>query len=313
MSSDKNDKYKYRMEIQQMMFVSGETHDPPPETLSLIEDIVRSQVVEILLQASALARKRGARSIVSEDLIFLIRHDRAKVSRLSNYLSWKDLRKNARDQEGGGVEGAELLEDPGVMNNETSKKIYKSSKIRMPWELVFMFSEQALDENEEEDEDEYQQEANEATFRRLKTADERTREMTKEEYVHWSECRQATFTFRKAKRFREWAGIGHLTDSKPSDDIIDILGFLTFEIVANITELALKVKETEDKIEMKHGNGGIKRKREHHLFDGPDDNQRPIQLKHIQEAYRQFQASTHKSRALRSFTGGVVHRKVQII
>ena len=29
--------------------------------------------------------------------------------------------------------------------------------------------------------------------------------MTKDEYVYWSDCRQASFTFRKAKRFREWA------------------------------------------------------------------------------------------------------------
>lgn len=48
MSATSQDKYKYRIEIQQMMFVSGETCDPPLETTSLIEDIVRSQVVEIV-------------------------------------------------------------------------------------------------------------------------------------------------------------------------------------------------------------------------------------------------------------------------
>lgn len=30
-----------------------------------------------------------------------------------------------------------------------------------------------------------------------KDADEATRKMTRDEYVHYSECRQASFTFRK--------------------------------------------------------------------------------------------------------------------
>lgn len=50
--TEKDTKYKYRVEIQQMMFVSGETCDPPIETTSLIEDIVRSQVVEIVRSTS---------------------------------------------------------------------------------------------------------------------------------------------------------------------------------------------------------------------------------------------------------------------
>ena len=84
------------------------------------------------------------------------------------------------------------------------------------------------------------------TLQRLRKADERTKAMTKEEYVTWSEYRQASFTWRKGKRFREWAGFGIVTDSKPSDDIVDILGFLTFEMVQTLTEVALKVKEQED-------------------------------------------------------------------
>ncbi|CAN6625758.1 protein Spt3p [Trichomonascus vanleenenianus] len=313
MAEKEKDKYKYKVEIQQMMFVSGETNDPPTETTSLIEDIVRAQVVEILLQGTALALKRGARSVATEDLIFLIRHDKAKVNRLRTYLSWKDVRKNARDEGGGGVEGAELLEDSNIMSSEASKKMYKKSKIRLPWELQFMFSEQPLEENEDENEDESELEANMATIQRLKTADDRTRDMTKEEYVHWSECRQASFTFRKGKRFREWAGIQYLTDSKPHDDIVDILGFLTFEIVANLTEEALKIKELEEELESRNGKTNKKRKREHHLFDGPDEDQRPILARHIQEAYRRLQAARNKNRAIRNYTGGLVNFRTQII
>lgn len=40
--------YKYAQEISQMMFVFGEVQDPNPETVNLVEDIVRSQLIELV-------------------------------------------------------------------------------------------------------------------------------------------------------------------------------------------------------------------------------------------------------------------------
>jgi transcription initiation protein SPT3 len=45
----------------------------------------------------------------AEDLIFLMRHDRAKVNRLRSFLSWKDVRKNAKETGGDQVE--DMMED----------------------------------------------------------------------------------------------------------------------------------------------------------------------------------------------------------
>jgi len=49
--------------------------------------------------------------------------------------------------------------------------------------------------DDEEDEDDI--EAHAASIERLKEADEATRKMTREEYQHYSDCRQASFTYRK--------------------------------------------------------------------------------------------------------------------
>lgn len=49
------DKFKYRVEIQQMMFVSGETGEPSPETTGLVEEMVRGQVIEMVPLSSSLA------------------------------------------------------------------------------------------------------------------------------------------------------------------------------------------------------------------------------------------------------------------
>ena len=318
------------------MFVSGETAEPSADTTSMIEEIVRQQVIEMvgvswecsllvscflivflqLTQCTAQAARRGVRSISTDDLIFLIRHDKAKVSRLRTFLSWKDVRKNAKesDDKGGGdaadfaagddaLGGAGVVGGAGAAGDATKKN--KKTKVGLPWEVASFYNEQVPERDDEEDEEE--EESNYATLQRLKNADERTKNMTREEYVFWSDCRQASFTFRKGKRFREWAGFGVVTESKPNDDIVDILGFLTYEIVQTLTEEALKVKEAEDLHKMRSGTAGDsqtkKRKREAGLFDPPEEGRTPIEPRHVQEAFRRLQRVENKSRAMRNYGG----------
>ncbi|TKX20060.1 SAGA complex subunit spt3 [Elsinoe australis] len=333
---------KYRQEIQQMMFVSGETGEPTPDTTTLIEGIVQQQVIEMLTRATALAARRGVRAINTDDLIFLIRHDRAKVSRLRTFLSWKDVRKSAKDSDekgGGGAddEMAFAAEEPapgmGPSVGTRNAKGNKKAKVGLPWDVSSFYSEQAPERDEEEDEEE--EEMNAATLARLKSADERTKNMTPEEYLHWSECRQASFTFRKGKRFREWAGFGVVTEAKPNDDIVDILGFLTFEIVQTLTEEALKVKAAEDMVKRDRGgeggegggmNGegegegdgegqtGRKRKRrEPGLFDPPEEARTPVGPKHIQEAFRRLQKPDQKMKYMNHLPGASKRRPVKLI
>lgn len=191
-----------------------------------------------------------------------MRHDRAKVNRLRSFLSWKDVRKNAKDASGDQVED--------VVEETNTGKIHRSI-IKLPWELVNQFSDvitKSLNgEDESEDEDEL--EAYNDSIQRLKDADDVTRAMTREEYVHYSECRQASFTYRKGKRFREWANMSAIVEVKPNDDIVDSLGFLTYEMVSTLTTTAIEIKrdlmEATGKKEDEPvglGSSGLKRKRE---------------------------------------------------
>ncbi|KAI9812270.1 MAG: Transcription initiation protein spt3 [Thelocarpon impressellum] len=324
--------------LQQMMFVSGETAEVPADTTSMIEEIVRQQVIEMvgsllaryilvadeqLTQCTAQAARRGLRSISTDDLIFLIRHDKAKVSRLRTFLSWKDVRKNVKDSDdkgGGGDADFAATDDPsgaGVLSGSgpvtDGAKKNKKTKVGLPWEVSSYYNETVPERDDEEDEDE--EEMNYATLQRLNKADERTKNMTKEEYVNWSECRQASFTFRKGKRFKEWAGFGIVTDSKPNDDIVDILGFLTFEIVQTLTEEALKVKEAADSVKRESGGEpqDRKRKREQGLFDPPEEGRTPIQPRHVEEAFRRLQHRTNKSRAMRNFSRSLNRTQLKLI
>ena len=313
---------QYRSEISQMMIVIGNS-EPTTETTALVEEIVRGQVIELLTQAASQASKRGTKSISTEDLIFLIRHDRAKVNRLRTYLSWKDVRKNAKDTDGGAADGADLLDDAaagpgatggGAAADATSRLKYRKAKVGLPWDLSSMFPEQVPEREDEEDEEE--NEANAATMERLKNADDRTRGMSKDEYVHWSECRQASFTYRKSKRFREWSHMSSILESRPGDDIVDILGFLTFEIVAVITEEALKIKAREDEFEELSGESRANKRRkgnERTLFDGPDEGQTPLEVRHIEEGFRRLQMPDKHNSAIRNFRGGRVRRSTVLI
>lgn len=192
---------------------------------------------------------------------------------------------------------------------ESKKSANKKAKLVLPWEVQSYYSEQVPERDDEEDNEE-EEEQNEATLARLASADERTKNMTREEYVFWSDCRQASFTFRKGKRFREWAGFGVVTDSKPNDDIVDILGFLTFEIVQTLTEEALKVKAAEDlhNAATSGAAGGETKKRKGEgssLFEMPEEGRTPVEPKHVREAYRRLQAIPNKYKFMRQGYAGM--------
>lgn len=90
-------KSHFQAEIQQMMFVMGESREPTDESLLLVEDITKRQILEILTRGLGCAHRRNSRIIQSQDLIFTVRDDPEKVSRLREFLSWKDIRKNLKD------------------------------------------------------------------------------------------------------------------------------------------------------------------------------------------------------------------------
>ncbi|KAF9534621.1 TFIID-18kDa-domain-containing protein [Crepidotus variabilis] len=335
--------YKYSQEISQMMFVFGEVQDPNIDTVNLVEDIVRSQLIELILQARALATRRGARYLTAEDLIFLIRHDRGKVNRLRTYLSWKDVRKHAKDSGGDGGAGVEVenLEDGDDKLAAKAQKI----TIKLPWEITTIYSEvlkqSGHQSDDEEDEDDI--EAHEASILRLKEADDATRQMTREEYQHYSECRQASFTYRKAKRFREFLNLPPQLDLKAGDDTVDIVGFLAFEMVRSLTLAGLAVKKSLEESFLRDdytspmlgkrkagaaGGTAEKRRREsspdedaeytlptNSLFLPPAEARTALRPEHIQDAFARMQGEWSHSRSagMHNWRGGLVRTRVSLI
>lgn len=229
--------------------------------------------------------RRGARAIAPEDLLFLIRHDANRSSRLKEFLSWKDVRKNAKP---GGASGggngttsaapsgaddsalvAEIEEDarqmaadgPGVggtgVGTGTAGRTMHIGPKRRQLGLFWDLAHALLADVAPADASEATQRQRE-TLRRLRQADLLTQSMSQAEYMEYSECRQASFTYKKARKFREWltggttrpgglclatlAGGSARDLARLSDDTLEILGFLAYETVQRITEVSLAVK-----------------------------------------------------------------------
>lgn len=87
------------------------------------------------------------------------------------------------------------------------------------------------------------EEKDEGFKQRLKKIDEITKKMTIQEYLDYSECRQASFTYRKNKKFKDFLEI----NEKMKDDVIEVLGFIAYEMLYEIVDEALTIKQQSDK------------------------------------------------------------------
>ncbi|KAK6211434.1 spt3 [Colletotrichum tabaci] len=274
---------RFRQEIQQMMYIAGETQDASIQTIKLIEDIIRDQVVHILKTADDLAARRGSRVISNTDIIFQVRHDNARIERLRTFLTWKAIRKAVKDSEDkeGFVDEAELDDGvvPGPVDDAPASRA-KFPAVAFPWDVSSLFSEQVAEFGQD---DLMDISSSEAALEKLRKNDERTRDMTVAEYATWSEYRHASLTYRKAKRFREWSGLGVIAENKPNDDVMDILGFLTSEMVQNLTAEALRVRGQERGHNEKGalaGSGSDLVQKPRGLFAEPEGARKAVDEKH---------------------------------
>jgi len=105
---------------------------------------------------------------------------------MKNFLSWKDVRKNAKDN---GKDDADIDIDPENLA-DTEQKLEKPKKlsVNLAWELIQTFND-ALPDNDSDDSSDDDGDIA-AHNEHLRTQDVVTRGMTRSEYMYYSECRQ---------------------------------------------------------------------------------------------------------------------------
>lgn len=137
--------------------------------------------------------------LTTEDLIFLIRHDRSKVNRLKTYLGWKDVRKRAREDGEGGERDIDAFNEEqqagagggnggGGLGVEGKQK-GQMLRMRIPWDIATIYGDVLPEDEDDEDVDEMDREAYEASKRilRVRRDSKRPRQRTADQ-----ECRKRT-------------------------------------------------------------------------------------------------------------------------
>ena len=273
-----------------------------------------------------MAQKRGSRTMSPEDIIFIIRHDKTKLNRILDHLSWKDVRKNVKQASGDKGDDGEAVEDGGHLFTLPFSPAFitlfsffsfpleklkapKRKKVKLSFDHLQSLSDQVKDDEFNDDipvDSIHLQEIEQ----RLREADEVTKSMTRQEYIEFAECRQASFTYKKPKKFRDWVNLGAHIDMRPNDEILEILGFIAWEMVSRLTKTALLVKKDFELVEnQKTGEErGDKEKKKSGLFGGAEDRT-PIKPEHIREAYRRMQLV---QRPFDNFRGGMTRSSVNI-
>ncbi|KAL0933741.1 spt3 [Colletotrichum truncatum] len=287
---------RFKQEIQQMMYIAGETQEVSTQTVKLMEELIQDQIVHMLKTANDLANRRGSRIFSNNDIIFQLRHDTARIERLRTFLAWKAIRKTVRDSDDkeGFIEESEMEASANPAEDAAASKT-KFPTISLPWDVSSFFSEQVPDMGQD---DIMAATSSEAVLDRLRRNDEKTRHMTAAEYATWSEYRHASMTYRKAKRFREWCGLGVIAENRLNDDVLDILGFLASEMVQNLTEEALKVQKQE--LARAEGRPGSERAEDCYcgLFAEPEGLRKPVDSRHLRMAFQRLQGRPKRHRAL---------------
>uniref|UniRef100_A0A6I8NTT6 SPT3 homolog, SAGA and STAGA complex component n=1 Tax=Ornithorhynchus anatinus TaxID=9258 RepID=A0A6I8NTT6_ORNAN len=212
-------------ELQSMMFSLGDARRPLHETAVLVEDVVHTQLINLLQQAAEVSQLRGSRVISAEDLLFLMRKDKKKLRRLLKYMFFRDYKSKIVK----GIEDDDLLEDKfGSTSANKRQKLAQDflHSIDQTGELLAMFEDDEIDEVKQE---------------RMERAERQTRTMDSAQYAEFCESRQLSFS-KKASKFRDWLDCSSM-EIKPNVVAMEILAYLAYETVAQLVDLALLVRQ----------------------------------------------------------------------
>ncbi|CAL8298437.1 unnamed protein product [Merluccius merluccius] len=215
-------------ELQSMMFALGDARKPLYETAALVEDIVHTQLISMLQQACEGAVLRGSRVISAEDILFLMRRDKRKLSRLLKYLQFRDYKSKLLKS----MEEEEVPQETGGSAASANQRRQRLAQDFLMWmdqtgELLSLADKQEVVDS--------------VKLERMERLERQTRTMDQSQYSEFCESRQLSFA-KKASKFRDWLDCSSL-EVKPNSIAMEILSYLAYETVAQIVDLSLLVKQ----------------------------------------------------------------------
>lgn len=225
----------YTQEIRQMMHGFGDSSEPLFESAKIIEDVVLQQMKAIVRRACEIADRRAGSKrsnvINGEDLLFLLRKDKAKLQRIVRYLELKEL--GCSVQKLMVADTPQNITDPEQVDG-AKKKPFQNFLEQIDNTGELMEQSSSMDD---------------VKRRRCIRVDIASRSMDEVHYMKFSKARRVSFANKNRHKFSDWICLdGDVTLSKRA---YTILSYLAYETVAQIVDLAFLVRQDQGKM---HGD-----------------------------------------------------------
>lgn len=210
-------KISFYKEISLMMYGFGDSHKPNPETVRLVESIVLKQLRTIVQEA---IKYSDGKNLKGEELAFLMRHDKHKMQRFVRYLINKENKAKVQQLQ------------PDI--NEIDGSV-------LPKNDLIEFIEKIDETGEFTDLSEF----DEVKYERQLRADRISQALDEKKYLEFCKARCASFnsretTHRHLDKIRSWLDPKKEINFKI--EALDILAYLAYQTVAEITDYALLVR-----------------------------------------------------------------------
>ncbi|XP_014207234.1 transcription initiation protein SPT3 homolog [Copidosoma floridanum] len=218
----------YTTEIRQMMHGFGDHSEPLVETAKIIESVVLNQMRGIIRKACEIADMRESPTVSTEDFLFLLRKDKIKLQRLVNYLKLKEFKSTMYK-----------TIEPEAMDYLDVSKSDEVSKIP-----CFKFLKHIDNTGELLNDKELVDHVKHKRNMRMEMI---SRKIDESRYLEFSKARCVSFANKNKHKFSDWIGAsGDLTISKAG---YTVLGYLAYETVAQIVDLAFLVRQDQNKLQ----------------------------------------------------------------
>ncbi|CAH1125135.1 unnamed protein product [Ceutorhynchus assimilis] len=207
-------KTSYYHEISSMMYGYGDSHEPNPDTVRLVENIVSKQLRMIINEA---LKYWDNETLKGQDLVFLLRHNKYKMQRFIRYIEKKEATKKSVAQSNSEIPIVEV--EPEKSKNNLIQFIEKIDETGEFMDLS---------------------EVDEVKLERQIRADRTSQDIDEKKYLEFQKARCASFK-SISQGIKQWIDPQDQLTFEP--DALEVLAYFANQTVAEIVDLALLVKE----------------------------------------------------------------------
>ena len=241
----------YELEISKMMTVFGDSKTPNQKSVKLIEQSVKDFVRRTLWDAIHRSHVAGV-PLSIEHILSPFRHDEERMTHIRRYFYWKNIVKMGRAPDPTAGAASVAYSSSGKPSVLSSGGSVRRKRPHLKFDFVSSLAE--FSDSDVESENEGLDLAPPAK-KRLKVLDSVIEGMTPEEYLEYSNARTSSFTYRSTQKFRLWASLDSF-QAALDEDALDLLGFLAWERVGLVTQVALLAKRDQMGAHATEGGGG---------------------------------------------------------